>query len=192
MKNQRVWDGISEFQLYLFNEGTNFRSYEMLGTHKTKKGWRFAVWAPNARKVCLAGSFNGWSCEEMSLKKIGTTGVWYGTFENVCEGDLYKYAVYGDGEKPELKADPFAFYSELRPGTASIVGDMADFLWDDGEWIRKRKKHIPYVNPMLIYELHPGSWRKHKNGEFLKSLTSGGKAYKATVKDGNIEKSEEI
>ena len=167
LKNQRTWDGISEFQLYLFNEGTNFRSYEMLGTHKTKKGWRFAVWAPNAERVCLVGSFNGWELTDMPLERIGTTGVWYGTFDGICEGDLYKYAIFGEDGKAELKIDPFAFRSELRPGTASVVGDTGDFLWNDGEWLKKRRKKTPYERPMLIYELHPGSWRRHKNGEFL-------------------------
>ena len=84
------WAGISEFQLYLFNEGTNFKAYEMLGVHKTQKGWRFAVWAPNASAVYLTGDFNGWNDCERALTKIATTGVWYGEFEDKKEGDIYK------------------------------------------------------------------------------------------------------
>jgi len=158
--------GISEFQLYLFNEGTNFKSYEMLGAHKTKDGWRFAVWAPNAKNVCLAGDFNNWSNEDTPLEKIGTTGVWYGVFDNIEEGMLYKYAVHDRFGNVTLKADPFAFFSELRPDTASVVKDIRAYKWSDSKWLRKRKVTPPYDKPMLIYEMHMGSWKQHEDGSF--------------------------
>ena len=90
MENIREWAGISEFQLYLYNEGTNFLAYKMLGAHKIDGGWRFSVWAPNARMVCLSGNFNNWDKFERPLAKIGTTGVWYGVFDDIKEGDIYK------------------------------------------------------------------------------------------------------
>ena len=91
--NEKKWAEINEFQLYLYNEGTNFQSYEMLGPHKIEKGWRFAVWAPNAKNVSVAGDFNGWTGNGKPLEKIGTTGVWYGVFDDIKEGMFYKYAV---------------------------------------------------------------------------------------------------
>lgn len=165
-KNNAQWAEISEFQLYLFNEGTNFESYKMLGAHKIKDGWRFAVWAPNAEKVCLAGNFNEWNSLDMPLEKIGTTGVWYGVFDNVKEGDIYKYAVYDKSGKVVLKADPFAFYSELRPNTASVVKSLDGYKWTDSRWLKKRKSTPPYDKPMLIYEMHIGSWKQHEDGSF--------------------------
>ena len=165
-KNNAEWSGISEFQLYLFNEGTNFRSYEMLGAHKVENGWRFAVWAPNADRVCLAGDFNGWNNFNKPLEKIGSTGVWYGVFDDIKEGDLYKYAIFDKNRNVVLKSDPFAFYSELRPDTASIVRDISNFKWEDAKWLRKRKATAPYDKPMLIYEMHIGSWKQHDDGSF--------------------------
>ena len=158
--------GISEYQLYLFNEGTNFKSYEFLGVHKINNGWRFAVWAPNAEEVFLAGTFNDWNKTEYPLSKLGTTGVWAGEFENIKQGDLYKYAIKTKQNEFLLKADPFAVYSELRPGTASIVYDSKKFNWTDSKWISKREKTPPYDKPMLIYEVHAGSWKQHPDGSF--------------------------
>ncbi len=164
--NLKDYAGISDFQLYLFNEGTNFRAYEMLGVHKTKNGWRFAVWAPNAKAVFLTGDFNSWNDHERPLQKIGTTGVWYREFSDIKEGDIYKYAIMDRQGKIVLKADPFAFYSELRPNTASVVCDIEKFRWSDKAWLTKRAKTPPYDKPMLIYEMHMGSWRQHEDGSF--------------------------
>ncbi len=157
---------ISEYQLYLFNEGTNFKSYEFLGVHKIDNGWRFAVWAPNATSVYVTGTFDDWQKNSHQLSKIGTTGVWAGEFKDINEGDLYKYAIETKYGEIILKADPFAFYSELRPGTASIVYDSTKFKWNDSKWISKREKTPPYDKPMLIYEVHAGSWKKHPDGSF--------------------------
>ena len=157
---------ISEYQLYLFNEGTNFQSYEFLGAHKIETGYRFAVWAPNAKEVFLTGNFNGWDTRSHPLKRLGTTGVWCGVFDQICENDIYKYAIEDQNGEIRLKADPFAFYSELRPNTASVVCDISKFKWTDSKWIKKRSKTSPYDKPMLIYEVHPGSWRTHSDGSF--------------------------
>ncbi len=159
--------GISEFQVYLFNAGTNFKSYEFLGAHKLGDKWRFAVWAPNAAKVSLVGNFNGWSKYEMPLDRLGTTGVWCGVFGNIQKGDLYKFAVTDRQGETVLKADPYAVYSELRPGTASVVWGEEEFKWSDAAWIKKREKTPPYDKPMLIYEMHMGSWKQHDDGSFL-------------------------
>ena len=160
------WDGISEMQLYLFNEGSNYQAYKMLGAHKTDKGTRFAVWAPNAESVFLVGDFNGWTGEGYPLGRMGTTGVWYGVFPDIKEGDLYKYAIKGKNSEVILKADPFAFYSEIRPNTASVVRDISGYKWQDKKWMSKREKTPPYHKPMLIYEMHLGSWKTHPDGSY--------------------------
>ena len=160
--------GISEFQTYLFNSGDNFKTYEMLGPHKVKKGkgkaWRFAVWAPKAARVSLSGDFNGWSSSDSQLSPIGSTGIWYGVFDNIREGDLYKYAIEGQDGEIYFKADPYAFEAELRPGTASRVKDIPSYKWTDGKWINSRGKKDIYSLPMNTYEVHLGSWRVHEDG----------------------------
>jgi 1,4-alpha-glucan branching enzyme len=103
MVDEQGYAHISEFQTYLFNSGDNFRSYEMFGTHSVsvdgKKGWRFAVWAPKALAVRITGDFNGWADTGYELEKIGTTGVWYGFFTDIKQGELYKYSIDAeDGE----------------------------------------------------------------------------------------------
>lgn len=158
--------GLGEFPIYLFNEGTNFKAYETLGVHKYNNGWRFAVWAPNATEVSIACNLNGWTGNGMNLKKAGTTGIWYGWFDNIYEGDFYKYAVRASDGRVTLKADPFAFEGELRPGTASVVRDMPCYKWSDKKWLSKKEKTPPYDKPMLIYEVHMGSWRTHEDGSF--------------------------
>lgn len=158
--------GLGELPLYLFNEGTNYNAYKTLGVHKYNNGWRFAVWAPNAKHVAIACDHNLWTGDGMELAKAGTTGIWYGWFDNIREGDLYKYAVLSKSGKTVLKADPFAFESELRPNTASVVRDIPVCSWTDGKWLEVRRKTPPYDKPMLIYEVHPGSWRMHEDGSF--------------------------
>lgn len=158
---------ISEYQLYLFNEGTNFKSYEFLGAHKIDSVWSFAVWAPKAKNVSLVGEFNNWASGAHPLKPIGTTGVWAGTFDFIKNGDAYKYAIETNDGRILYKADPFAFYSELRPMTASIVYEDDNFKWTDSKWLKKRAATPPYDKPMLIYEVHPGSWKTHSDGSYL-------------------------
>lgn len=162
--DEKQWAGISEFQLYLYNEGTNFQSYTLLGAHKIKTGWRFAVWAPNAKAVALAGDFNSWTGDGYPLSKMGTTGVWYGCFDDITEGMLYKYAITDTGGKTVLKADPFAFYSELRPNTASVVRGIPSYNWTDNIWLKNREKTPIYDKPMNIYEVHASSWKTHADG----------------------------
>lgn len=149
--------------LYLFNHGRLFHAYRTLGAHMHVSdgvaGVRFAVWAPNARDVRVAGDFNGWAGEGCSLARLGTTGVWAGFVPGVGEGAAYKYEIVGADGRTRLKADPYAFRSELRPGTASIVARLDRYRWQDGEWAERKRRHPPYERPMLVYEAHLGSWR---------------------------------
>ena len=170
MANDNTWANISDFQTYLFNNGDNFKSYEMLGAHKltvdAKKGWRFAVWAPNAKSVHLAGDFNGWSSTDRALTKIGDTGIWYGFYTDINEGELYKYAVEAPDGTVYFRADPYAFEAELRPGTASRTKELAPYKWADKRWMNKRQKTNNLTKPINIYEIHAGSWRLHPDGSF--------------------------
>ena len=162
----KEWDGITDFQLYLFGEGTNTKAYEMLGAHKTENGWRFSVWAPNAKQVWLEGSFNGWSTEKDKMNLIEKTGVWTYVCDSAAEGDFYKYAIVDKEGKIHHKADPYGFACELRPNTASVIKDIDCYKWRDKKWISEREKRTPYDRPMLIYEAHLGSWKRHEDGSF--------------------------
>lgn len=167
------WCGIDNFQLYLFNEGTNFQSYKLFGSHiieaqqngETVTGCRFAVWAPNAKSVSLVGDFNDWNPKDRYLYKLGTTGVWYGFYTDISEGCIYKYAVEDSNGKTVLKTDPFSFWCELRPNTASVVKNI-DYKWNDEKWMKNRAEHSTHDKPVLIYELHMSSWRTHEDGSF--------------------------
>lgn len=170
MENKGELFGISEFQTYLFNTGENFRSYEFLGCHKMRvsgqSGWRFAVWAPNAKAVKVACDDNGWTGEGKELVPMGDTGVWVGFFLDIKEDDLYKYAVTAPDGTVYLRSDPYARRCELRPGTASVVYESEDFKWTDKSWIKERSKRDSIHSPMNIYECHVGSWRTHDDGSF--------------------------
>ncbi len=151
---------------YLFHQGTNYFAYEYMGAHKTESGYVFRVWAPNADSVLLAGDFNAWS-ESLPMNRITEGGIWE---IEVCDGsvksgDRYKYKIYGCGQV-HYKADPYAFAAELPPETASVICDPSDYGWKDIGWLKFREKTAPdfYRQPMNIYELHLGSWRRHEDG----------------------------
>lgn len=162
--------GISDFQIYLFNSGDNFRTYEFLGchkiTHKGKSGFRFAVWAPNAKAVSVACDLNTWTGEGMELEPLDNSGIWVGFFTGIKHGMLYKYAIEAPDGEIYLRADPYAFRSELRPGTASVAYKCEKFKWSDKAWINSRAKRDNIHSPMNIYECHIGSWRTHEDGSF--------------------------
>ena len=170
MAEEKTWAGISSFQTYLFNSGDNFKAYEMLGVRKItengQKGWRFAVWAPNAKSVSVACDLNGWTGDGKYLEKIESTGIWYGFFTDIDEGMLYKYSVETPEGERHLRADPYAVLSELRPGTASVVKDISGFKWADKKWMESRGLGNPFAKPMNIYEMHAGSWKIHEDGSF--------------------------
>ncbi|MDF2486041.1 MAG: glgB [Herbinix sp.] len=178
MAKSRNTGEITEEQLYLFHEGTNYKSYQMLGAHRMEqngqKGVRFSVWAPNANWVSTVGDFNGWNSEANPMQRIGDSGVWELFIPGVETNQLYKYAIGSASGEVLYKCDPYAFYCELRPKTASIVYDLEGYTWSDAEWMESRKEKLPVDQPILIYEVHLGSWKQREDGSFLtyRELTS--------------------
>ncbi len=159
-----------EFERYLFHEGTLYKSYRMLGAHITahqkQRGVRFVVWAPNALQVNVVGDFNNWKGENDPLERMDASGVWFGFIPDLKEGDLYKYEIHTPSGDLIQKADPYAFASETRPNTASIIHQLGGYEWQDVKWETNRKKRDHYHEPMVIYEMHAGSWKKKENGKF--------------------------
>jgi 1,4-alpha-glucan branching enzyme len=154
---------ISNEDLYLFNTGQSFHAYRFLGAHPVQMdgtaGVRFAVWAPHARAVSVVGDFNGWDAAVHPMEPAGTTGVWVRFVPGVGEGARYKYELLDANGSRRQKADPFAFRSEKRPGTNSIVASLDHGDWNDAAWLAYKRRHPPYERPVLIYEVHLGSWR---------------------------------
>lgn len=161
----------TEYQLHLFHEGSLFKSYELFGSHVIKNELetytRFCVWAPAAQSVKLAGDFNGWNGDGYEFKKINGEGVWVLHVKEDMTGSLYKYEIIGPTGEKKLKADPFAFYSEVRPNTASIVYPLEGYQWNDRQWLRKREKKQTLQEPTAIYEVHLGSWKLAQDGSLL-------------------------
>jgi 1,4-alpha-glucan branching enzyme len=155
---------ITEYDVYLFKEGTHTRLYEKLGSHIVEfdgvQGVHFAVWAPNAEYVSVIGDFNGWNKFSHPLKKRqDESGIWFGFIPEIKKGSLYKYYVVKGNYKID-KADPFAFFSEKPPKTASVIWNF-DYKWEDEKWIKNgRKKFNSLKSPISIYEVHIGSWRR--------------------------------
>ena len=163
---------LSEFDLFLFHQGTNFRAYEMLGAHvmeqNGKKGVRFTVWAPHAKEVSVVGDFNNWDTRVNKMSKLGDGEIWNLFIPDVGPGTVYKYAILPQHEGPHImKADPYGFFAEKKPETASIVYDMGNYKWKDSKWSKFKEDHPSYTRPMLTYEVHLGSWRRTPDGEYL-------------------------
>lgn len=163
--------GSSMDQAYLFNRGLDYMSYHLLGSRPAKDkagraGFSFAVWAPAAAAVSVAGSFNDWDVTKNPLKPLGTTGIWTGFVENARQWDRYKYAITDRSGQIRLKADPYARHSETRPANASILYDPNDYVWSDDAWMNNRPHALAAV-PLNIYEVHLGSWKRHADGSFL-------------------------
>ena len=165
-KENRVF--VSETDAYLFGNGTHYDIYKKLGAHPSvedgKKGFFFAVWAPNAKAVHVIGTFCDWNEEKYPMKKLNDGGIWTLFIPGIEAGELYKYCITPKEGEKIYKADPFANSAELRPGTASKTADITGFRWTDGRWIGKRGKKSPNQQPMAIYEVHIGSWMKHPDG----------------------------
>ncbi|KPK30598.1 MAG: glycogen branching protein, partial [Nitrospira bacterium SG8_3] len=155
---------ITDDDLHLFNEGSHFRLYDKLGAHPVAHqgadGSYFAVWAPDAEEVSIVGDFNGWDKGHHPLRPKGVSGIWEGFVPGVQKGANYKYHVCSrfNGYRVQ-KADPFAFYSEVPPKTASIITDL-DYSWGDEAWMARRGEHNRHDAPMAIYEVHLGSWMR--------------------------------
>ncbi|RDE10169.1 1,4-alpha-glucan branching protein GlgB [Pelagibacterium lacus] len=157
---------------YYIGEGSHLRLFDKLGAHfmtfEGVEGTHFAVWAPNARRVSVIGSFNEWDGRRHPMRRRAETGVWEIFLPEVAPGAQYKYEIIGkDGNRLPLKADPFAQQSELRPKTASVVADPTPFKWTDDAYMAARSSRDYRREPISIYEVHLGSWRRRPDGSFL-------------------------
>ncbi len=160
---------ISEADQYLFAQGTHYDIYKKLGAHPSVedgvKGMFFGVWAPNAESVHVIGTFNDWDEEKNPMSKLGPGGIWKAFIPGVGTGELYKFLITTPQGEKLYKADPFANYAELRPGTASRTTDISGFKWTDDVWMKERDNKDYYKEPLAIYECHIGSWMRHPRPE---------------------------
>jgi 1,4-alpha-glucan branching enzyme len=156
---------LTDYDLYLFGEGTHHRAYEKLGAHlggvDGERGVHFAVWAPNAEQVTVIGEFNDWNPRSDQLHLRSEAGIWEGFIPRLGSGALYKYHIQSKYSGYQVdKADPYGFAAEIRPQTASRVWDLASYTWGDREWMAHRAKNNSLDSPISIYEVHLGSWRR--------------------------------
>ena len=160
---------ITEFDQYLFGQGTHYDLYNKLGAHPMtvdgEEGVYFAVWAPNAEAVSLVGNFNEWDENATPMERLEPLGIYEIFLPGMKIGDIYKYCVTTKAGYTILKADPYGFQAELRPNNASVIADISDFKWQDSRWMKKREKFDDKKDPMFVYEVHPGSWKKHEQTE---------------------------
>lgn len=159
-----------DYDRYLFHQGRHYESYRFLGAHPVKEngkhGVRFSVWAPSAEKVNVIGDFNSWDKRKNPLNKLTDSGIWTGFVEEAKIGMLYKYWIRGYRGLKRIKADPYALRQEKSPGTASQIYKLDNFGWNDNKWLQQRKEKNPLKQPISIYEVHLGSWKK-KDGELM-------------------------
>jgi len=156
---------LTDFDLHLLSEGSHFDAYERLGAHVREvegvRGVVFALWAPNAQRVSVVGDFNHWDGRRHPMRVRGGSGIWELFIPGLGEGEIYKFEIKGrDNDFLGLKADPFAFYSEMRPKTASIVHDIHRYEWDDQAWMAERAQRQALNAPISVYEVHLGSWMR--------------------------------
>jgi 1,4-alpha-glucan branching enzyme len=153
---------VGELDLHLIREGRHERLWDVLGAHHGEHGevvgTAFAVWAPNATAVRVAGDFNGWNGVGSAMRSMGSSGVWELFLPAVSPGAVYKFELRGRDGRWHLKADPLARLAEVPPATGSVV-TVSDHAWGDDEWMRARVSRDPHSGPMSVYELHLGSWR---------------------------------
>ncbi|MGE5444449.1 MAG: alpha-amylase family glycosyl hydrolase, partial [Ignavibacteriales bacterium] len=156
---------ITDHDVYLFKQGSHFKLYDKLGSRPTTidemQGTYFSVWAPNAQSVSVIGNFNSWNPGSHLLNvRWDGSGIWEGFIPNVQKGDVYKYHIVSKYNNYRVnKGDPFAFYWETPPKTASIIWDIG-YEWRDDEWMKERYKANAFAAPLAIYEVHIGSWRR--------------------------------
>jgi 1,4-alpha-glucan branching enzyme len=158
----RFWPTLGELDLHLIGEGRHEQMWCNLGAHirhhQDVTGTSFVVWAPNARGARVVGDFNSWDGRLNPMRRLGTSGLWELFIPSVGKGQKYKYEIIDANGQLRLKADPFAFASELPPGTASVVF-QSEYTWNDERWIRAREESDPMHSPFTVYECHLGSWR---------------------------------
>lgn len=148
-----------------YHEGNSLEAYRFFGAHPEKEGVRFTVYAPNAQAIQVIGSFDGWKNKGHKMRKVDERGTWSLYIKGVKPGDTYKYRITQATGRVVDKMDPYAFYSELRPNTASIVEDLKWDKWSDEQWLEKRNKG--FNEPVNIYEVHLGSWMKEEDEDFV-------------------------
>ena len=159
---------IGELDHYLFGQGNHYEIYKKLGAHEVtagKKGVYFAVWAPHAKSVSVIGEFNGWDAAADRMERQEPLGIYTVFVPEAKDGQMYKYCIETQSGELIYKADPFANYAELRPGTASRITDVSHLKWTDDRWMESRKKWDNKENPLSIYEVHMGSWMRHPGRE---------------------------
>ncbi|MBD3322869.1 MAG: 1,4-alpha-glucan branching enzyme, partial [Chitinivibrionales bacterium] len=166
---------MTDFDCHLFREGNHFRLYRKLGAHRASKdgvgGTFFSVWAPNAEHVSVIGDFNEWDPQKNPMdSRWDSSGIWQTFIPDIGEGALYKFHIVSQHNGYRVdKGDPFAFFNETPPKTASTVRDLG-YEWNDTFWLENRKKRNSLDSPIAIYELHPGSWQR-KIEEYDRPLT---------------------
>ncbi len=156
------------FDLYLFGRGEHWDLYRILGAHPIEQdgehGYRFAVWAPNAREVHLTGEFNDWRYGELPLYPVGVSGIHAAFVPGIRQGQLYKFGVMQHDGRVVYKVDPFALYAELRPGVSGRAWALDNYSWGDQAWMEERRHQgLPLRRPVSVYEVHAGSWRRKKD-----------------------------
>ena len=162
---------IDAYSTYLFHQGTNFNSDRLFGAHflswRRKPAVRFCVWAPHARQISVVGDFNQWDPTATPMQRTEVDqDIWAAYVPGLPEGALYKYAITGPSGEICFKSDPYEFAAEVRPHTASKVSRLR-YVWRDQKWLKNRGNYDSYHSPMLIYEMHPGSWRRGEGGKEL-------------------------
>jgi len=158
----------NDLPIYLFHQGTNYYSYNFLGSHIIENiGTVFRVWAPNAKNVHITGNFCNWQkSAEYEMKKISDSGIWELFAPGIKEGELYKYIITAADNTIIYKADPYAFSSQTKTETASIVYNINKYKWNDTNWFEYKKRINLYEIPINIYEVNLPSWKRKENGDF--------------------------
>ena len=155
---------LGELDLYLFGQGEHFKAYKVFGAHPREvdgiQGTTFAVWAPNAQRVSVVGDFNSWDGRRHLMRRLGASGVWEIFIPEVGEGTHYKFEIRGPHGDVFLKTDPFGFFAQHDLRTACLVTDLRRYHWTDRDWMERRAARNAYEEPMSVYEVHLGSWRR--------------------------------
>ena len=158
-----------ELEQYLFHQGTSGQAYNYLGAHRLGNEYYFRVWAPNADMVWVYGDFNGWT-DTCPMERITQGGIWEAHLpaDRIGVGDAYKFSI-ASGNRRIWKADPYARYAEVAPGTNSRIWESQPYPWQDAAWLRRRRQMADryYQAPMNIYEMHLGSWHRTEDGKYL-------------------------
>ena len=158
---------MEEKGIYYFHQGTNYRAYELMGAHYHNDYTIFRVYAPHAKIVSVVGEFNNWDTTKNVMKKITNEGLYETIIEGIKEFDCYQYAILTNDNELLFKSDPYGFHCELRPEKSSKVYNLEGFEFSDAKWMKRRIKKQALDQPINIYEVHLGSWRRYENGEFF-------------------------